>query len=76
MQRPWRVLRQSEGLMMSDALISVLSIGAVAITAILGGILGCIWSVVRELQRDLTNLRERVAGMDEKLDRGGPSTAS
>ena len=58
---------------MSDALVGVLlSIGAVAITAILGGM----WSVVRELQRDLSNLREKVAGMDEKLDRGGPSAAS
>ena len=56
---------------MPSELIGVLTIGAVVVIATFGGM----WSVVRELQRDLTNLREKVAGMDKKIDRGGPSSA-
>ena len=56
---------------MTSELIGVLTIGAVVVIATFGGM----WSVVRELQRDLTNLREKVAGMDKKIDRGGPSSA-
>ena len=44
---------------MTSELIGVLTIGAVVVIATFGGM----WSVVRELQRDLTNLREKVAGM-------------
>ena len=56
---------------MTPELIGVLSIGAIVIVAVFTGM----WSVVRELQRDLASLREKVAGMDEKIDRGGPSAA-
>ena len=55
---------------MTPELISVLSIGAVAVIAAFGAM----WSVIRELQRDVTSLRERVAVLDEKIDRGGPSS--
>ena len=56
---------------MTPELIGVLAIGALVIIAVFTGM----WSLVRELQRDLTSLREKVAGMDEKIDRGGPSAA-
>ena len=56
---------------MTPELIGVLSIGAVVIVAVFTGM----WSFVRELQRDLASLRVKVAGMDEKIDRGGPSAA-
>ena len=56
---------------MTPELIGALSIGALVIIAVFTGM----WSLVRELQRDLTKLREKVAGMDEKIDRGGPSAA-
>ena len=55
---------------MTPELIGVLSIGAAAITAVFIGM----WSVIREIQRDLVRLREKVAGMDEKIDRGGPAS--
>ena len=55
---------------MTIELIGVLTIGTTAIIAVFLGM----WSVVRELQRDLTSLRVKVAGMDEKIDRGGPSS--
>ena len=54
---------------MTPELIGVLSIGAIVIIAAFGGM----WSLLRKLQRDLTSLREKVAGMGEKIDRGGPS---
>ena len=56
---------------MTPELIGVLSIGAVAIIAALGAM----WSVIRELRRDVTSLKERVAVLYEKVDRGRPSSA-
>ena len=71
---------------MTVELIAVLSIAALAIIAGFGWL----WSFVRDIQRDLNTLREKVAAMNvkidgmnekidrmnEKIDRGGPASAS
>ena len=57
---------------MTVELIAVLSIAALAIIAGFGWL----WAFVREIQRDLNTLREKVAAMNEKIDRGGPASAS